>query len=562
MSGLIRAQSLSVHNQIFQIAGFHLLADGGKFCRLGSMGKAAKKSKASFPVTATQSVLHNGMSLRAKGIWVLALFVVYTLAAGLILGIERNTLYLDVQQLEAVHEEEGTQFGLNMLVTRAILIVNDNYYSADLGTAAGLDTAARSITVQIEAVLAGMGKIVVAHPDMLANIVALQLNLNDLTRSVKPLSREVIGEVRNSLHKLVFDLDQVTKQIRSRKQELLEKYRETFDRLSLAWSLTAAVGIMFLGGLVMFFVTRLSWDIRLVQDRAMSIIEGYRGKPLAVTRHDELGSLIEAVNRMQLQLREHELQMELIRQQRFHKEKMAAVGSLAAVVAHEINNPLAAIVGAAQAMANLQDDPEANDRESRDRQYIQQAEMILEQAKRVMNISRQISEFSTPQSSEPVLIDLNNLIRSTVKFISFDRRFGSIDMVINLDPSLPAVSAVGDHLTQVIMNLLVNAADAAEGRVDPKPRIEIETRHDQQHAVITVAYNGVGMSSDTLERVFEEFFTTKPVGKGSGIGLAVSKSLIESDGGVISIESESEIGTTVVVRLPIAEDETYQPKEI
>lgn len=497
-------------------------------------------------------MLLSGMSLRTKGIWVLVLFLSYTLAAGFIMGVERNTLYSDVQQLEAVHEEEGNQFGLNMLVTRAILVVNDNYYSADLGTAAGLETAARSITVQIEAVLAGMGKIVVAHPDLLDNIVALQLNLEDLTRPAKPLSRDVIGEVRGSLHKLVFDLDQVTKQIRSRKQTLLEKYRETFDRLSLAWSFTAAIGILFLGSLVMFFVTRLAWDIRRVQDRALAIVEGYRGKPLAVTRHDELGSLIEAVNKMQFELRQNELQMELIRQQRFHKEKMAAVGSLAAVVAHEINNPLSAIVGAAQAMAEIR--PEPNNGDSNSNEYILQAKMILEQARRVMNISRQISEFSTPQSSEPEHLDLNNLIRNTVKFISFDRRFGTIDMVLNLDPELPAVRTVRDHLTQVVMNLLVNAADAAEGKANSKPQITIATRRTDEYAEITVTDNGVGMNRDTLARVFEEFFTTKPPGKGSGIGLAVSKSLIESDGGTISIESEPEVGTTATIRLPLVTD--------
>ncbi|MDO8413594.1 MAG: ATP-binding protein [Gallionellaceae bacterium] len=507
-------------------------------------------------------MLLSGMSLRTKGIWVLALFLSYTLAAGFIMGVERNTLYSDVQQLEAVHEEEGNQFGLNMLVTRAILVVNDNYYSADLDTAAGLETAARSITVQIEAVLAGMGKIVVAHPDLLDNIVALQLNLGDLTKPAKPLSRDVIGEVRGSLHKLVFDLDQVTKQIRSRKQVLLEKYRETFDRLSLAWSFTAAIGILFLGSLVMFFVTRLAWDIRRVQDRAMAIVEGYRGKPLTVTRHDELGSLIEAVNKMQFELRQNELQMELIRQQRFHKEKMAAVGSLAAVVAHEINNPLSAVVGAAQAMVGIRDEPGSNDNQNRNNQYILQAEMILEQAKRVMNISRQISEFSTPQSSEPEHLDLNNLIRNTVKFISFDRRFGTIDMILNLDPELPAVRTVRDHLTQVIMNLLVNAADAAEGKADSKPQITIATQRAEEYAEIMVTDNGAGMNRDTLARVFEEFFTTKPPGKGSGIGLAVSKSLIESDGGTIGIESEPEVGTTVTIHLPLATEGVHDFKEI
>ena len=510
---------------------------------------ASKKTDPEPLLSSTQPMLLSGLSLRAKGVWVLALFLSYTLAAGFIMGVERNTLYSDVQQLEAVHEEEGRQFGLNMLVTRAILIVNDNYYSADLETVAGMEIAARSIAVQIEAVLASMGKLVVAHPDMLDNIVALQLNLGDLTKPTKPLNRGVIGDVRGSLHKLVFDLDQVTKQIRNRKQVQLEKYRATFDRLSMVWSFTAAIGIIFLASGVMVFVTRLAWDIRRVQDRALAIVEGYRGKPLAVTRHDELGSLMEAVNKMQFELRQHELQLELVRQQQFHKEKMAAVGSLAAVVAHEINNPLSAIMGAAQSMQE-----QCAAFGCADRRRVHYPDMILEQATRVMNITRSISEFSVPQSVEPELLDLNNLIRSTVRFISFDRRFAVIDMVLNLDSGLPAVRAVGDHLTQVIMNLLVNAADATEGRVASKPRIIVATCRKGEKAVMTVKDNGMGMNKETLEHVFEEYFTTKPKGKGTGIGLAISKSLIESEGGVISIESELGVGTTVTIHLPIPSD--------
>lgn len=477
----------------------------------------------------------------------MVLFLVYTLSAGFIMGRERNALYADIQRLEAVHAEEERQFGLNMLVTRAILVVNDSYYAADVETPAGLKTAVRSVAVQIDAILTSLGKVVQAYPNLLGDVVALQGNLEDVTS--KPPSRAAIADVRANLHKLVLSLDQVTGSIRSRKQTLLERYRDTFDSLSLTWSFTAAIGVVFLGSLVMIFVTRLAWDIRRVQDRALAIVEGYRGKPLVVTRYDELGALMGAVNKMQLELRQHEMQMEFIRQQRFHKEKMVAVGSLASVVAHEINNPLSAIVGAAQSMSDLRDA-----RLGSEELYAEQAEIILAQAKRVMNITRQISEFSRPQSAEPELLDLNNLVRSTVKFISFDRRFSSIDLELVLDSHLPAIHAVGDHLTQVIMNLLINAADAVEGRVDPKPRITVATGLGEGWMELTVADNGMGMDKATLNRVFEEFFTTKPPGKGSGIGLAVSQSLIEASGGTIGIGSELGAGTMVTVRLPISDD--------
>ena len=501
---------------------------------------------------AKQPGLLGGMSLRAKGGWVMVIFMVYTLSAGFVMGRERNALYWNLEQLEAVHVDEERELGLNMLVTRAILIVNENYYSTGLNTAPGLDSATRSVAVQIDAVLTSLSKMAQSYPLLMDDVTALRADLKNLTG--KPPSQVTIAEVRNNLQKLVIGLDQVTILMRSNKQALLERYRKTFDRLSLVWSFTAAIGVVFLGGLVMIFVTRLAWDIRRVQDRALAIIEGYRGKPLAVNRYDELGSLMEAINKMQLELRQHEMQMELIRQQRFHKEKMAAVGSLAAVVAHEINNPLSAIVGAAQMMSELHALHKDSDRRSDDDLYSQQAEVILAQARRVMNITRQISEFSMPQSAEPELLDLNSLVRSTAKFISFDRRFSFIDMVLNLDPQLPAVYGVGDHITQVIMNLLINAADAAEGRTEPKPRIIMSTGRSGDGVAVMVTDNGSGMDQATLSRVFEEYFTTKPLGKGSGIGMAVSKSLIESGSGNIGIESEPGIGTTVTIWLPISDD--------
>jgi two-component system, NtrC family, sensor kinase len=495
--------------------------------------------------------LLSGLSLRTKGVWVMIIFLAYTLTAGFIMSRERNALYSDLQQLELIHLDEEHQLGLNMLVTRAILIANEIYYSGALDSPSGMNTAIRSVAVQVEAVLDSLTKMAQSYPLLTDDVVALREDLRDLTS--KPPSRETISEMRNNLHKLVLGLDQVTILMQGQKETLIGRYHQTFDRLSIVWSVTAAIGVVFLGGMIMFFVSRLTWDIRRVQDRALAIIEGYRGRPLVVSRFDEIGSLMEAVNKMQLELREHEMQMELIRQQRFHKEKMAAVGSLASVVAHEINNPLSAIVGAAQSMSRLGDAHTTGNRE-----YIQQAEVILTQAKRVMNITRQISEFSMPQSAEPELLDLNSLIRSTVKFISFDRRFSYIEMVLNLDPGLPAIYAVGDHITQAVMNLLINSADAAEGRVEPKPRITISTCIQDNGVILKVTDNGTGMDKATLDRVFEEYFTTKPLGKGSGIGMSVSKSMIESGGGIINIDSELGIGTTVTILLPVNQD---RPKE-
>jgi two-component system, NtrC family, sensor kinase len=483
----------------------------------------------------------NGMSLRAKGVWVMILFLVYTVTAGLIMGKERNALYADLQQLEAIHEDEQRQFGLNILIARSILVVNDSYAAVESGQPMELKGAVRRVATQVDLTLTGMIKLAETYPLLMQNVAVLRGNLDGLVS--RPASKATLNDVRNNFHKLVLDLGTVSDSMRARKQTLIDRYRKTFDSLSLIWSFTAAVGVVFLGSLVMIFVSRLAWDIRRVQDRALAVVDGYRGSPLMVTRHDELGALMEAVNKMQLELRQSELDMELIRQQRFHKEKMAAVGSLAAVVAHEINNPLAAIVGAAQAMVELRGTDEAH--------YAEQSAIILQQARRVIGITGQISAFSRPQSMEADWLDLNSLVRSTSNFISFDRRFGGVEMVMNLDSEIPAIHAVGDHLTQVVMNLLINAADASEGKSGVALRIEVSTRCEENQVLLAVRDNGVGISPATLARVFEEFFTTKPAGKGSGIGLAVSKSLIESAGGHIGIESELGSGTTVTVYLPL-----------
>jgi len=475
-------------------------------------------------------------------------FVIFTIVAGIVINIERATLSATVQQLEAVHVEEEYQVALNMSVARAILVVNDNFYSDDLAT------AARNISIEIDTVISGLDRTAAHYPALPGDIAGLKATLEALNR---PSSRSVLGEARSHLHKLVVDLDGMTVDIRSRKRELLERYRNTFDKLSLEWTLTAAFGIIFLGSMVMLFVTRLSWDIQRVQDRALAIIDGYRSEPLTVTRNDELGSLMTAVNTMQQELRHREIQLEVGRQQRFHQEKMAAVGSLAAAVAHEINNPLSAIVGAAQVMSDMR-----NSNSCQDPLAMCHPEMMMEQARRVMAITRQISEFSRPQSAAPELLDLNNLIRSTARFVGFDRRFSTIEVALDLDLQLPAVYAVGDHVTQVMMNLLINAADAQEGQIGRKPHITLATRYELGRVIINVADNGIGMDAATLAQVFQEYFTTKPPGKGSGIGLAVSRSLIEMNGGDISIASEPNVGTTVTVQLPLEADPWQNDKKV
>ncbi|MBL8490837.1 MAG: two-component sensor histidine kinase [Rhodocyclaceae bacterium] len=478
-----------------------------------------------------------GTSQGRKGMWTLAALLAYFLLVTGVITFERHTLLRSVQLLETVHEQEERQVSLNMTVAHAILTVNENYFAPDL------ESSTQVLVLEIEAVLSGLRKLVHAYPVLADDIATLE---DDNRQLLGEPTRGTVAEIRSAFHRLVIDLDAVTNDIATRKQGVLNAYRSTYNRVTLEWLLLVVAGIGVFGGIGIVFFRRLARDIELVRARATDIVRGFRGEPLAVTRRDEMGALMSAVNTMQLELRERETQIELHRQQQFHKEKMAAVGSLAAAVAHEINNPMSAIVGVAEAIAD-----QSEVRSCAHTGSVCQPNLILDQARRVMQITRQISEFSVPRSPEPELLDLNGLIRSTCGFVSFDRRFRGIDLEQALDPTLPAVRGVADHLVQVMMNVLINAADAlAERKVGPS-RIQVRSSRSPAGVRLEITDNADGIDPAHLPRVFEQNFTTKPPGRGSGLGLSLCRRLVEEAGGSIGIESSLGQGTRVTILLPL-----------
>ena len=165
---------------------------------------------------------------------------------------------------------------------------------------------------------------------------------------------------------------------------------------------------------------------------------------------------------------------------------------------------------------------------------------------------RQLANLTRPHSPEPELLDLNSLVQSTCSFISFDRRFRGIEFEYALDHALPAVTVVADHVTQILMNLLINAADAMEETPkDGQARIRVSTQLADGEIRLAVADTGHGMTAAVMARAFEESFSTKPAGRGRGIGLFLCKSLVEQAGGSIELASTPGAGTTVNLRLPL-----------
>lgn len=467
--------------------------------------------------------------------------MVYLVLATALIASERSMLFSSMGELEAIHAREEDQLALNYVVSHAILTVNENYLSEDLSA------AGRLLTQEIEGMVSQLTRMEQRYGGDLGGFIArLQKSNAELQRAP---TRSEIAALREELHQLVLKLDSLTLHVRNRKAEILEGYRSVFGRLTVELFVVVLVGVIVVGGIGGLFFRQLSKDIGLIKQRAGEIVGGYRGAPLPVTRSDELGALMSAINDMEAQLQSRDSQLELSRQQHFHTEKMAAVGSLAAAVAHEINNPLAAIVGLAESLVS-----ERNASRELRRRADHQIDLLLEQARRVMTITRQISEFSLQRPLVPAYVDLNALVRSTCTFISFDKRFRGVVLNQKLDANLPAAFAISDHVVQVLMNLLINAADALEAETREQPVIGISTERLGDSVVVQVSDNGPGISDENLARIFDPHFTTKPPGKGSGLGLSLCRSLVEQDGGAIVVESRSGAGTTVRITLPLPPD--------
>ena len=457
-------------------------------------------------------------SLRGKGMLAVGALFLYFIVASLVVELQRARITDTVHELERAHAEEDRMAWVNNSLAQAIIATNERYYRV-----AGRDFG--DVTVAAETVRDGMAALV-PHFAYLAPVVAR------IAALIGPLSaaaeREALLELREALHEAAAAMDRATLQVRGRRSELNALYRARFDQVSMISMGTSVAGMLVSGAVLLLFLTRLGRDLKRLQARALAVVKGYRGPGLAVTRDDEIGALMRSVNHMQQELIEREVQVEMARAQEFHREKMAAVGALAAQVAHEINNPIAVITGLAEACGER---------------------AIAEQARRVAAITRQIAEMSSPQPAERQLTDLNGLVENACALARYDARLRKVQLELALDRGLPAVQAVGDHLTQVLMNLIINAADAIAEAGAPG-RIQVATQRVGGAVLLAVCDNGAGMDARTRACAFDDFFTTKPKGKGCGIGLALSRRLLRQAGGDITLESKPGEGARVTVRLP------------
>jgi signal transduction histidine kinase len=483
------------------------------------------------------------LSLRTKGVLAITVLIGYLALIGVFLAHERQGLVAIVRDMESTQAKAGlleptiNALARSLVESQKVLNTQDALQFRPISLSeAGL---------QLGPLSAALEEVRRQFPSTDGEVVRFRHAAAAV--SAMPASQH-LAQLRDAEQVLLATLQGSLEGLRARGNELSKDYQRTQQFIS-AFAVGANIfGAVASVAVILVFFTRLAGDLDRLKVRAGAIVSGYDGPPLHNTRGDEVGGLIHAVNRMQQDLRRWEQQMELARQQRFHQEKMAAVGSLASAISHEVNNPIAAISGVAQFIA----DESHGDERPQGRRIHEFASMILSQTERIANIMRHMATLTQPRSPEPELLDLNALIRSTCTFIRYDKRFRGIEFDEALDHDLPAVTAVADHLTQILMNLLINAADATDHiTAESGRRIRIATALVEDDVRMTVTDNGKGMTPDVLAKAFEESFTTKPAGHGRGIGLFVCKRLIENAGGRIELESVPYEGTTATVHLPL-----------
>jgi two-component system NtrC family sensor kinase len=229
----------------------------------------------------------------------------------------------------------------------------------------------------------------------------------------------------------------------------------------------------------------------------------------------------------------------VLRDKLVHAEKMAAVGQLVSGVAHEVNNPLTAILGFADLLMENPDLPETARKDMR---------VILQEAQRTKQIVQNLLSFARQMPPQRSGVQLNSILRRTVQLRSYDFNSHGVDIVEHLDEGLPEVMGDAHQLQQVFLNILNNAYDAVH-EVGRPARIEITSTRAGSAVEVSFSDNGNGLSFP--DKIFDPFFTTKEVGKGTGLGLSICYGILKEHGGEILCHNNSDRpGATFVVRLP------------
>lgn len=291
--------------------------------------------------------------------------------------------------------------------------------------------------------------------------------------------------------------------------------------------------------LLLLIVRTISRPLQRITLAALQVIRGKYGAEVDLRRsNDEIGLLADSFNEMSRKMASDIESLKQMNEQLVRTDKLAAMGTLAAGVAHEVNNPLASISSLIQIMRS-QDGVDADTSEKLD--------LISAQIRRITQVTKDLTDFARARPAARRPVNINDLIESSLRLAGFDKTFQKLKITRDLDAELPETLADGDQLQQVFLNMFLNARDAMpEGGT-----LSIRTENSGGRISVAIGDTGSGIEAETAKHIFDPFFTTKPTGCGTGLGLAVCFGIVTAHGGRIEVANQNGRGTTFVVVLPV-----------
>jgi signal transduction histidine kinase/CheY-like chemotaxis protein len=336
-------------------------------------------------------------------------------------------------------------------------------------------------------------------------------------------------------------------------------FRKYDDSLELARTtqqvlLPAIIILIFVGSvIVLFFINKATAPLRELHAAAEAVGHGDFSQRVHLASKDEFGELGRAFNQMtenielsQSKLKQTVETLKTTQAQLIQSEKLSAVGEFVAGVAHELNNPLAAVMGFSEMLKN----GDVSEKHSR------HLDMIFKSAQRCQKIVQSLLSFARRAAPERKPVSVNKLIEDVLEMISYPLRTSNVKVVTRFSQQMPVVLADGHQVQQVVLNIISNARQAIETHAQAGC-ITIATTNDARWVRIVISDNGPGIAAENLKRIFDPFFTTKEVGKGTGLGLSLCYGMIREHGGNILVASQPGSGAIFTIELPVADEAAW-----
>jgi two-component system NtrC family sensor kinase len=400
-------------------------------------------------------------SLRAKALGVTLALLVYLGLSAIHVSTERAAIYRSVQALEQLSRHERALALLEAAIGSAVLDVQE-------ASLAGAATA--GVPSDIRLYMENCAKL---FADLERFDSAYALMQRAIGRSFDGVSMQPVRanwiDLRETMARVHDNIEIRQGVLAHERDTQMAAYQRHYDTVTLQTLVLSGIGLLGFGSLAAWFFARLASDIRRLERHAQQVVSGVRGVTLEDGRGDELGQLMRSVNRMAVDLDEREKRLELELERRLHQDKMLTVGALAAGVAHEVNNPLAAIAGVVQ-------DWKARPGPVPAPELQQGLALVLAQVERAAHAARHLAEVAAPVAADLDWIDLNAMVRRVAQLNSYDRRWRRLSVELRLDPQLPAVRTIGNVIQQVLMQMVSLACESITATDAAASSFVVETR--------------------------------------------------------------------------------------